>query len=87
MGMMYVVYFTASGFVHGSVLQLSPSNITRNFYFQVNSKALLMFSGLLSEEVHENIFWPDLPYITDENGSKFIEFMVMLLVPWVVWYI
>ena len=45
-----------------------------------------MFSGLLGEEVHDNIFWPDLPYITDENGSKFIDFMSMLLVPWVAWY-
>lgn len=45
-----------------------------------------MFSGLLSDEVHENIFWPDLPYVTDENGSKFIDIMLMLLVPWVVWY-
>lgn len=45
-----------------------------------------MFSGLLSDEVHENIFWPDLPYVTDENGSKLIDIMVMLLVPWIVWY-
>lgn len=29
-----------------------------------------MFSGVVSEEVHENIFWPDLPYVTDEHGSE-----------------
>lgn len=29
-----------------------------------------MFSGVISEEVHENIFWPDLPYVTDEYGSE-----------------
>lgn len=47
-----------------------------SFYFQVNSKVTLMFSGLLSDEVHENIFCPDLPYVTDEHGSKFRYFQV-----------
>ena len=42
----------------------------RAAFCQVNSKAMLMFSGLLGDGVHENIFWPDLPYVTDEHGSK-----------------
>lgn len=28
-----------------------------------------MFSGMVGDGVHENIFWPDLPYVTDEHGS------------------
>ena len=40
-------------------------------HFQVNSKATLMFTGMIDDEVHENIMWPDLPYVTDEHGSKF----------------
>lgn len=39
-------------------------------HFQVNNKATLMFSNLVNDEVHENIFWPELPYVTDEHGSK-----------------
>jgi len=32
-----------------------------------------MFSGLIKdEEVYENIFWPDLPYLTDEHGSELV---------------
>lgn len=37
---------------------------------QVNSKATLMFSSVINDEVHENIMCPDLPYVTDEHGSK-----------------
>lgn len=37
---------------------------------QVNSKATLMFSSMINDEVHENIMCPDLPYVTDEHGSK-----------------
>ena len=29
-----------------------------------------MFSNLINEEAHENIIWPDIPYLTDEHGSK-----------------
>lgn len=29
-----------------------------------------MFTGMVSDEVNENIMWPDLPYATDEHGSK-----------------
>ena len=39
-------------------------------HFQVSSKATLMFTSLINDEVHENILCPDLPYVTDEHGSK-----------------
>ncbi|CAN4085820.1 unnamed protein product [Withania somnifera] len=32
-----------------------------------------MFSGVVNNEVHENIFWPDLPYITDEIGNIYFQ--------------
>lgn len=37
---------------------------------QVNKKGTLMLSGLLGIGVHENILWPDIPYVTDQHGSK-----------------
>ncbi|CAI9786089.1 unnamed protein product [Fraxinus pennsylvanica] len=40
---------------------------------EVNSKATLMFSGFVSDEIHENIFWPDLPYVTDEYGHVYFQ--------------
>ncbi|KAK1361193.1 FMN-binding split barrel [Heracleum sosnowskyi] len=52
--------------------RLTPEETCRTI-IEVNSKALLMFSGLLSDEVHDNIFWPDLPYITDENGNIYFQ--------------
>lgn len=52
--------------------RLTPAEMTRTI-IEVNSKATLMFSGLLSDEVHENIFWPDLPYITDEYGNIYFQ--------------
>ena len=44
-------------------------------HFQVNSKATLMFTGMINDEIHENIMWPDLPYVTDEHGSKLTIFI------------
>lgn len=52
--------------------QLSPAETSRTI-IEVNSKATLMFSGLVNNEVHENIFWPDLPYITDELGNIYFQ--------------
>ncbi|KAG6387728.1 hypothetical protein SASPL_152920 [Salvia splendens] len=51
---------------------LTPAETTRTI-IEVNSKATLMFSGVISEEVHENIFWPDLPYVTDEYGNIYFQ--------------
>lgn len=45
-------------------------NIVHSLRVQVNSKATLMFSNLINDEVHENIIWPEVPYVTDEHGSK-----------------
>ncbi|KVI04689.1 FMN-binding split barrel, partial [Cynara cardunculus var. scolymus] len=42
-------------------------------YFQANSQALLMFSGLVSDGVYENIFLPDLPYVKGEHGSIYFQ--------------
>ncbi|KVI10181.1 FMN-binding split barrel [Cynara cardunculus var. scolymus] len=51
---------------------LGPAETSRTV-IEVNSKAMLMFSGLVSNGVHENIFWPDLPYVTDEHGSIYFQ--------------
>ncbi|XWS61237.1 hypothetical protein CRYUN_Cryun07bG0108600 [Craigia yunnanensis] len=42
-------------------------------HFQVNSKATLMFMGMINDEIHENIMWPDLPYVTDEHGNVYFQ--------------
>ncbi|KAL2558663.1 Pentatricopeptide repeat (PPR) superfamily protein [Forsythia ovata] len=51
---------------------LTPAETTRTI-IEVNSKAMLMFSGFMSDEIHENIFWPDLPYVTDEHGNIYFQ--------------
>nr|DAD46847.1 TPA_asm: hypothetical protein HUJ06_016784 [Nelumbo nucifera] len=43
---------------------------TARTIIEVNSKAALIFSGLINDEVHESIFWPQLPYVTDEHGGE-----------------
>ncbi|KNA07068.1 hypothetical protein SOVF_175310 [Spinacia oleracea] len=52
--------------------QLTASETCRTI-IEVNSKATLMFSGMIDDEVHENIFWPDLPYLTDEHGNVYFQ--------------
>lgn len=39
------------------------------YHVQVNSKATLMFSGMIDGEVHDNVVWPEVPYVTDEHGG------------------
>ncbi|KAL0304332.1 UNVERIFIED_CONTAM: hypothetical protein Sradi_6301300 [Sesamum radiatum] len=51
---------------------LTPAETTRTI-IEVNSKATLMFTGVVNEDVHENIFWPDLPYATDEHGNIYFQ--------------
>ncbi|KAK7364391.1 hypothetical protein VNO80_13004 [Phaseolus coccineus] len=46
---------------------------TSRTIIEVNSKATLMFSSLISDEFHENIIWPDLPYLTDEHGNIYFQ--------------
>ncbi|XP_058108957.1 uncharacterized protein At3g49140-like isoform X1 [Magnolia sinica] len=48
--------------------KLTDAEITRTI-IEVNSKATLMFSGPINDEIHEKVFWPDLPYVTDERGD------------------
>ncbi|KAM0023849.1 putative hem oxygenase HugZ-like superfamily [Helianthus debilis subsp. tardiflorus] len=51
---------------------LGPAETSRTV-IEVNSKAMLMFSGAVGDGVHENIFWPDLPYATDEHGNIYFQ--------------
>ncbi|EOY23343.1 Pentatricopeptide repeat superfamily protein, putative isoform 4, partial [Theobroma cacao] len=51
---------------------LSAAETTRTI-IKVNSKATLMFTGIINDEVHENIMWPDLPYVTDEHGNVYFQ--------------
>ncbi|KAK1399491.1 FMN-binding split barrel [Heracleum sosnowskyi] len=48
--------------------RLTPEETSRTIV-EVNSKAVLLFSGLLNDEVHQDIFLPDMPYVTGENGN------------------
>lgn len=52
--------------------RLTAAETTRTI-IEVNSRATLMFSDLISDEVHENIFWPELPYVTDEHGNIYFQ--------------
>ncbi|OMO66878.1 FMN-binding split barrel [Corchorus olitorius] len=51
---------------------LTAAEKTRTI-IEVNSKATLMFTGVVGDEVHENIMWPDLPYVTDEHGNVYFQ--------------
>ncbi|KAF9617762.1 hypothetical protein IFM89_038524 [Coptis chinensis] len=50
----------------------TPAEITRTL-IEVNSKATLMFSGLIDDQLPDTVFWPDLPYLTDEHGNVYFE--------------
>ncbi|XP_043717039.1 uncharacterized protein At3g49140-like isoform X2 [Telopea speciosissima] len=56
----------------GGDTRLTPAETTRTI-IEVNTKATLMFSALINNEVHENIFWPELPYVTDEHGNIYFR--------------
>lgn len=49
--------------------RLTPAETTRTL-IEVNNSATLVFSGVASNETHQNVFCQDLPYLTDEHGSK-----------------
>uniref|UniRef100_A0A2P2LJZ5 Uncharacterized protein MANES_14G021400 n=1 Tax=Rhizophora mucronata TaxID=61149 RepID=A0A2P2LJZ5_RHIMU len=40
---------------------------------EVNSKATLMLTGLIEDEIHENVIWPGLPYVTDKHGNIYFQ--------------
>lgn len=52
------------------VLMFTVLVILVSCVLQVNSKSTLLFSGLVNEEVHKSIFWPELPYVNDGHGSE-----------------
>ncbi|GAB4858324.1 hypothetical protein Ancab_009797 [Ancistrocladus abbreviatus] len=52
--------------------RLTAAEMSRTI-IEVNSKATLMFSGLINDEVQHNVFWPDLPYLTDEHGNIYFQ--------------
>ncbi|KAA8533671.1 hypothetical protein F0562_031188 [Nyssa sinensis] len=58
--------------MEGGETRLTPAETTRTI-IEVNNKTTLMFSGFVHDEVHENIFWPDLPYVTDEHGNIYFQ--------------
>ncbi|KAF2312222.1 hypothetical protein GH714_028600 [Hevea brasiliensis] len=51
---------------------LTPQETARTIV-EVNSKAILMLTGLINGDIHENIVWPDLPYVTDEQGNIYFQ--------------
>ncbi|KAL6541555.1 hypothetical protein OROGR_011041 [Orobanche gracilis] len=59
-------------FLENIEAKLTPAETTRTI-IEVNSKATLMFSDLVNKEIHENIFCPDLPYVTDEHGNIYFQ--------------
>ncbi|RYR40383.1 hypothetical protein Ahy_A09g046136 isoform B [Arachis hypogaea] len=46
---------------------------TSRTIIEVNSKATLVFSVLINGEDHENVVWPDVPYLTDERGNIYFQ--------------
>ncbi|URE06143.1 hypothetical protein MUK42_16187 [Musa troglodytarum] len=46
---------------------------TARTIIKANSKATIMFSRFIDDEVHENIIWPEFPYLTDEQGDIYFE--------------
>ncbi|PON58212.1 FMN-binding split barrel [Parasponia andersonii] len=56
----------------GGDARLTSAETARTI-IEVNSKATLMFSNLINDELHENIIWPELPYVTDEHGNIYFQ--------------
>ncbi|XP_009589586.1 uncharacterized protein At3g49140-like isoform X2 [Nicotiana tomentosiformis] len=52
--------------------RLKPAECSRTI-IEGNSEATLMFSSAVSDVMHANIFWPDLPYTTDELGNVYFQ--------------
>ncbi|KAK6925887.1 hypothetical protein RJ641_007606 [Dillenia turbinata] len=62
----------ASNSTESGDARLTPAATSRTI-IEVNSKATLIFSGLINDEVQEDIFWPELPYVTDEHGNVYFQ--------------
>ncbi|CAH2044257.1 unnamed protein product, partial [Thlaspi arvense] len=52
--------------------RLPPPETARTI-IEVNKKGTLMLSGLLGIGLHENILWPDIPYVTDQHGNIYFQ--------------
>ncbi|KAJ0248661.1 Uncharacterized protein HA466_0157310 [Hirschfeldia incana] len=52
--------------------RLPPTETARTI-IEVNKKGTLMLSGLLGIGLHENILWPDIPYVTDQHGNIYFQ--------------
>lgn len=57
---------------HEGELTLTDAEIARTVV-EVSNNATLIFSGIVDNEVHENIVWPDLQYVTDEYGDIYFQ--------------
>ncbi|XP_011046046.1 PREDICTED: uncharacterized protein At3g49140-like isoform X1 [Populus euphratica] len=49
------------------------ANVACSMLCQAKSKATLMLTGVINDDIHENIIWPDLPYVTDEHGNIYLQ--------------
>ncbi|KAJ8476896.1 hypothetical protein OPV22_020623 [Ensete ventricosum] len=58
--------------VDGEEKRLTDAETARTIV-EVNSRATLIFTGFIDEEVHENIILPYVPYLTDEYGDIYFE--------------
>ncbi|XP_062120316.1 uncharacterized protein At3g49140-like [Humulus lupulus] len=57
---------------NGAGARLTSAETARTI-IEVNSKATLMFSNLMNDEISESMFWPELPYVTDERGNIYFH--------------
>ncbi|XP_038683093.1 uncharacterized protein At3g49140-like [Tripterygium wilfordii] len=62
--------------------RLTAAETTRTI-IEVNNKATVMFTDLINDEIHENVFWQELPYVKDEHGSKSSISHSLLTFDWV----
>ncbi|KAL3755698.1 hypothetical protein ACJRO7_002708 [Eucalyptus globulus] len=56
----------------GGDATLTAAETTRTIV-EVNTKATLLFSGVIEDEIYENILCPDLRYTTDEQGNIYFQ--------------
>ncbi|XP_044505475.1 uncharacterized protein At3g49140-like isoform X2 [Mangifera indica] len=46
---------------------------TARTVIEVNGKATMMFTDLINDEVHDNVIWSEVPYLTDEHGNIYFQ--------------
>ncbi|CAM8993423.1 unnamed protein product [Rhodiola kirilowii] len=70
-------YHPSEGIGESDITETTDARLTAaetsRTIIQVNSKATIMFSGIVDDGVHHNIFWPDVPYVTDEHGNIYFQ--------------